>query len=410
MRPRLWFEEAKRSFWAPPAAAMLLGGGLGFLLPYVDEVSQGVVGIFSTSEVSSARNLLEAIATVTVSVAGITFSVTVVVLQLASQQLGPRVLHTFQSRWLGRVTLAVFLGVFVYALTALGRLGSVEEPPNLVLTVGVISSIAAFALFAAFIHDIVVSIRASTVIKRIGADAKEIVDHPFPDHEGEDVADPQEASALLAGRFDTLGSRPVRSPSSGYVVAVNLGSLMDEAKRRDGYVIQEVAVGDFVVSGQELARVAAESEADALADALMRCFSIGAERTLGQDLAFPIRQLADIALRALSPSLNDPTTAENAAGAIAEVLILFTRTSPASELRADDAGVPRFKARVARLDDLVRLGFEQIRGLALKDPLLPDRLLALLAEIEREANAHGHGTAETKRQAALIRDAHPGAT
>lgn len=405
IRPRLWLESVGQSFWAPPAVAMLVGAALGFILPELDSASDGVLGIFSTSDPSSARSLLEAIATVTVSVAGITFSVTVVVLQLASQQLGPRVLHTFQSRWIGRITLAVFLGVFVFALTALGRLGSIEESPNLVLTVAVSAAIIAFALFTAFIHDIVVSIRASTVIRRIGSDAKGIIERPFPAGFGTAPEDPQAASGLLAGRLEQLPSAGAVAESSGFVVAIDAALLLDELQSRDGYLEQRVMIGDFVVTGQELAVVAARTDADELASRAAAAFELASSRSLVQDAAFPIRQLADVALRSLSPSLNDPTTAENAAGAIAEALINFAAAERVDPLRADDQGEPRWRALAPDFDGMVRLGFDQLRTCATDDPLLPSALLRLIGEVKRAARESGRSIAELERQEELIRDA-----
>ncbi|CAN5136299.1 DUF2254 domain-containing protein [soil metagenome] len=404
MRLRLWLEAASQSFWAPPAAAMLIGGALGFIVPEFDNASNGVFGIFSTSEFQSARSLLEVIATVTVSVAGITFSVTIVVLQLASQQLGPRVLHTFQSRWIGRITLATFLGVFVYSLTALGRLGSVTENPNLVLTIAVTAAIAAFVLFTVFIHDIVISIRPSTVIRRIGADAQGTLEHLFPSGIGQDPDDTQTASTLLAGRMSELPSATAAAGSSGYLAAID-SSLIETAREADGFVSQTVMIGDFVVTGEELASVAAPSEPDQLAERIAKAFQISPSRSLVKDVAFPIRQLADLALRALSPSLNDPTTAENAAGAITEALVRFAEVERVEALRADSEGKPRFRALAPDLDGLVRLGFEQIRPCAADDPLLPRRLLHLFGQVERAALAAGRSTAEIERQAKLVRDA-----
>lgn len=402
MRPLLWLDSAKRSFWAPPAAAMLLGAVLGFAVPLLDEASNGVLGIFSTSDLGSARSLLEVIATVTVSVAGITFSVTVVALQLASQQLSPRVLSTFQARWLGRATLALFLGIFVFALTALGRLGSLEESPNLVLTVAVSGSIIAFALFAAYIHDIVVSLRASTVIDRIGADAHRLFEHPYPSGVGDPPADEAVAATAISRRLEQGEVEVVRAPRSGYLVAVDGNGLIQAAREHDGVVIQRLGVGDFAVSGTVLAELEAADPGE-LAEAATGAFELARERSIVQDVAFPIRQLADVALRALSPSLNDPTTAENAAGAIAEALIRLAGGERPAAVRLDAEGVPRLHTLAPDLDDLVRLGFDQLRVSIGADPLLPGKLLGLLAEIERVARETGHETAELHRQQDLIR-------
>lgn len=399
MRLKLWIEQVTQSFWAPPALAMLVGGALGFILPELDNASRGLLGIFSTSDPSSARSLLESIATVTVSVAGITFSVTVVVLQLASQQLGPRVLHTFQTRWIGRITLAMFLGIFVFSLTALGRLGSLEESPNLVLTVALGGAIISFALFTAFIHDIVISIRASTVIRRIGSDAQGLLERPYPAGVGDEPEDVQAAAALFRSRLEGEAHSKAKAPCAGYIAAIDGEALLAHAAETDGLIDQRAMLGDYVVSGQALATVAARDDVEGFAGAVAGCFSIESSRSLVQDVAFPVRQLADVALRALSPSMNDPTTAENATGAIAEILVRLARSQPAQTLRADAKGEPRLQTRVPDLDGMVRLGFEQLIAPAAEDPILRERVGHFIAEVRSAASEGGRSTAELERQA-----------
>jgi len=144
----------RRSFGFLPAVGILAGLVLGFVLPVVDRALRIDFGIFSFTERDSARSLLETIASVTVSVAGVGFSVTIVAFTLASQQLSPRVLRTFQSDRLSQALLGAFLGTFAFCLVVLATLDAGGEAlPDLSLAVAVLGAIASFALFVAFIQN-----------------------------------------------------------------------------------------------------------------------------------------------------------------------------------------------------------------------------------------------------------------
>lgn len=392
-------DAMRRSFWLLPVIAMIVGGGLGFAVPELDADSNGAFGVFSTSDVNSARGILETIATVTVSVAGIAFSVTVVALQLASQQLGPRVLRTFQTDRLSQSTLAVFLGTFVYALIALGRLVQASAQPNLVLTVALVIVVAAFVLFAVFIQNVINTLQASTIIRRIAAEAVEAMTEPYPCGIGE----PAEGGETVAGDRDPMDEMPIRATRAGFLIAIDGERLIAAARDHGGLIVQRIPVGDFVTSGTELARARSPSDAQQLAAAVRNAFRLGEERTVTHDHAFPIRQLTDVALRALSPSLNDPTTAENACGSLTEALLAFAERDPVVLRRADGDGAIRFIARAPDFDDLVRLGFEQVSVHGTDYPVLQRRLLDLLDRLRDAARQHGCSLAESERHAGLLR-------
>ncbi len=361
---------------------------MGFLVPLFDSATGGTVGIFTTSDIPSARGLLETIATVTVSVAGIAFSVTVVALQLASQQLGPRVLRTFQTDRTSQVTLAAFLGVFVYALIALGRLSTITladgvKSPNAVLTLAVVAAIFAFGLFAFFIQNVITSLEASTMIRRMAADARKVVENRYPSGIG--------LAAPGPGRTPDSQSVPLKAERAGYLLSIAGDQLITSAHRCDGVLVQRVRIGEFVIEGTVLAE-ASGAESKRLAEECLGAFEIGQERTLVQDIGFPIRQLVDVALRALSPSLNDPTTAENAVGSIAHVLGLVAREKPLPLDRADDDGTVRFRASAPDYSDLVELGFEQIRLHSKSNPVFCRHAMSMLEELRRISEECGAPT------------------
>lgn len=388
MRGRLRQEELRRAFWLPPAVGLLAGAALAWALRALDSALGVGLGLFPFDDLGSARTVLSAIATVTVSVAGLSFSVTLVALQLASSQLSPRVLTTFREDRLAQLTLAAFLAVFAYAIVLLGRLTAYDaEVPQLSLAAGMLGVLAAFGLFVAFVARFVAGLQASEVIRRIARDGGRALESSHPRAVGRPVEDERAAAVAIADRRRSDTRLALRAASAGFLVELDGERLLRAARRHDALVVQRALVGDLVVSGQLVAdaHLATGAAPEAAAD-LERAFRYGPERTMAADVAFPIRALADVALRALSPALNDPTTAENALGALVDTLVRFLRAPAPAAIRVDEDGEPRLLARIPDLDDLVVLGFEQVRLMVVDDqPVLAARLVAWLEELDRVA-------------------------
>lgn len=399
-------DVVRGSFGFLSGLAMLLGLVLGLALPALDALLDLRVPVFSFDSQSSARSLLEAIATSTVSVAGLSFSVTVVAFTLASSQLSPRVLRTFRADRLSQTTLALLLGTFIYSLTLLVRLGvskSDAEPPNLSITLAVLLALGSFLLFATFIAHIVNMLQPSSVVAAIRADAQQPLAARYPSGAGE-PADPDAATARAQQIIDSGPGHQVRSDGAGYLTQINLAKALGVAESTDALIRQTVAIGDYVTPGQLIAETwpRGSEQRGQLEAAVRSSFALGPERSMMQDIRFPIRQLADIALKGLSPGINDPTTAENAMDVLATLLVEFTRTEPPCEVRVDADGAPRMVSVAPQLGDLVREGFEQPRIFGSAYPVVSKRLLELLEEVERAAKEQGLSTTEVDRQRTLI--------
>lgn len=375
-------EALRGAFWVPSAAAVVLAVLGGFAITAIERHVQIDLNLFGISDRASARAVLETIATATVSVAGLSFSVTLVALTLAAEQLSPRVLRTFRSDRVAQATLASFLGTFAYALIVLARLGEVDEArvPVLAITIAIALALTSFGLFVAFIGDIVVALQASTVIERIRQDATRAIAGRTPRHLGQEPDDAAQARRVVDHRIDAEPARALRAADAGYLTHLD-PQIISIAADHDALVVQRAAVGDYVVTGQRLADVWPADLDDSTCDELRSAFKVAPERTVAADVRFPVRQLADIALRALSPGVNDPTTAENAMSALTDVLVQLARDEHVEVLRTDNDGRPRLLAIASTLDDLVVLGFEQVRLAASEDPLIARHLRHLLTEI-----------------------------
>ncbi len=400
-------DAARRSFGFLTGVAMLAGLVAGFALPSIDAALDVALPVFDFAGQDVARSLLQTVATATVSVAGLSFSVTVVAFTLASSQLSPRVLRTFSADRLSQVTLACFLGTFIYCLAVLVRLGSAADGrpvPNLSVTLALLLAFVAFVMFAAFIAHIVQMLQPSSIIEDIGKTGRAALERPYPGQMGTEPKDATVAERDVLGRCPAGPGVPVHARSEGYLTMVRGIEMLSAGAESDGLVVQRVRIGDYLTLGTPLADVwcAEDDDRERLVEAVQNAFVLGSQRTPVQDAAFPIRQLADIALKGLSPGINDPTTAENAMDALSSLLVRFAASRKPSPMRADEDGTVRFVALAVELDDLVRLGFEQVRVFAAPYPVFARRLLTLLKHIEDAARRGGVRCFEPARQAALI--------
>jgi uncharacterized membrane protein len=387
------FDHFRASFGSLSALAMGLGLVAGLGLPQVDSWLRADVPLFDFSSQEAARSMLETIATVTVSVAGIAFSVTIVAFTLSTRQLSPRVLRSFRRDLVSQLTLAAFLGTFVYCLAVLARLGSIGglggDVPSISIAVAVLLALSSLGLFAVFIGHIVSMLQPSSVIASIAAEARPELTRPFPAGVAEEPDHPDAARAAAERRMDAGPGHPVRCRSEGYLTLVRAAEIVAAAEQAGGLVRQRSRIGSYLLPGEQVAVVwaAAADQAEGLGDGVAGLFETGRQRTLPQDPGFPVRQLADVALKGLSPGINDPTTALNAMEAMTAGLIHFARGERPSPVRLDGEGEPRFLADVPDLDELVELGFEQVTELGRDDPLVMRRLAELLRAVDDAAPA-----------------------
>lgn len=299
------------SFWFVPALLVIASMAVAVLLVELDlagarELAEWSPRLFGASAEGS-RAMLSAIATSMITVAGVVFSITVVVLSQTSSQYSPRVLRNFMRDRPTQAVLGVFVGVFAYCLVVLrtvrGGDGDNGFIPSVAVLVGMVYAFAAIAMLIYFIHHVSQSIQASGIVERIADDTRHAIDHLFPEQLVQEAASVSAASAPLAWT-------PIPAERSGYVVAVDTTRLLEIA-RDGGRVVRLVpAVGSFVTEGSVLVELGGRSDVpDDTGRDLRQCVQLDRQRTTEQDAGFGLQQLVDIAVKALSPGINDPTTA-----------------------------------------------------------------------------------------------------
>ena len=290
-------------FWALPLLCAAVAAALGLILSELDDTfdtSLNLPFLFGGGP-EGARALLSAITTSMISFTGLVFSITIVVLQLTSSQFSPRVLRNFLQDRFNQLALGVFVATFVYALVVLRAVRGTAQidpfVPQLAVTTAFAFLLASVVVFLGYIHHIAQSIRAATIITHIGRDTRAMVERRHP----------PDAGAAYPAKLPEGPAHCVPAERPGVIVRVDDDELLRLAEQHHVTVRLRRAVGEFVPAGAPLLDVyGVESPDD---DRLRAAVEIGDERTLGEDVGFGMRQLVDIAERALSPGINDPTTA-----------------------------------------------------------------------------------------------------
>ncbi len=325
-RANVWWHNVLEGFWFVPGTVVLGYVALGLLLVEVDRAGdENGLGLGFGGDAEAARGILSTIAGSLITVAGVAFSLTIVVLVLVSSQFSPRTLPQFLGDRLNQVTAGTFVGVFAYCLVVLRTVrsangGSGAFVPSLSVTVSIVLALAALALLLVFIHHMGVSIQASHLAARVGRDSLAAVERLYPERYGEPEDDSRRDELLRSWHN---GGEPggVSPGRTGYVAAVQLDRIAELFDGSEVRLHVAVCPGDFVTSASLLVSV---WPADALDDerraAVRQCVGLANERDLRQDALYGVRQLADIAVKALSPGINDPTTATTCIGYLGAVL------------------------------------------------------------------------------------------
>ena len=349
------------SLWFIPTAAVAAGMGLAAALLFLDHRIPDWRGwpLLFTGGPESARNLLSTIAAAMVTSISLIFSVTMVVLQLASAQYSPRVLRTFLRDRLVQSVLGAYLATFVYSLLVLPSVTTErgeEEAfvPAIAVSAAIVLALVSLALFVRYIDHIAHSIRAVSILTAVGDETRKALDHLYPDEIGEEA--PADAEPSLGDP-----SQIVSSIDRGIVATVDEERLLELARGGDLVVRVLPAVGQFVPEGAPVFEVFARDGEAVDVDNLRECLAFAQERTMDQDAAFGFRQIVDIAERALSPGVNDPTTASQAIDQLHDLLRRLAHRRVPSPFRVDDDGTLLVVATRLSWDDYVALAFDEIR-------------------------------------------------
>ncbi len=384
----LWSRLRDR-FWALPLLCALLALGLGLGLTRLDDAldtSLELPFLFGGGP-EGARALLGAIITSMISFTGLVFSITIVVLSLTSSQFSPRVLRTFLRDRFNQLALGVFVATFVYALAVLRSVRGTAQVdpfvPQLAVTVAFAFVLASIALFLGYIHHIAQSIRAATIITTIGDDTRRLLERRHL---------PDAGPSLRLPHPDSPAHR-VAAHRPGVVLQVDDEQLASLAERHRVTVCVKRAVGEFVPAGAPLLEVYGEDVPghERLCDAI----ELGSERSMDEDVGFGLRQLVDIAERALSPGVNDPSTAVQVIDQLHDILRRLATRRLSPRQRVADDGRLAVDVPEPAFADYLDLAVDEIAHWGADADRVQRRLGVMLVDLE--------GVARPEHRPAVVR-------
>ncbi|KAA2253970.1 DUF2254 domain-containing protein [Solihabitans fulvus] len=385
-----WRREALRTnLWLVPTIEVLAAVALFTATFALDRAVYD--GDFSLSSwvisgtADAARQILTAIAAAVITVVGIVFSITIVTLTLASTQFGPRMLRNFIRDRGTQITLGTFVATFVYDVLTLVSIGPGDHGdlvPHISITVSFALAVIDLGVLIYFINHIATQIQLPQVIAGIAEDlAKSVaVQRGTPGRPEQPAAEHGPSLANLLATMEELGG-VVPTPSSGYLQFVRHQSLVRIAARLDAVIHLPYRPGHFLVQGHPLAVVWPPEAAAQVAYHLQRAQLTGPHRTLTQDVSFGIDQLVEIAIRALSPAVNDTFTAMTCIDWLGDSLCKIAGVWHPVGVHRDQRGDIRVISDQVSYDRLVQRAFEKIRQAGVGMPAVMIRQLDALAKI-----------------------------
>ena len=371
-------------FLVRPLAIVVVLGGAGALFSWLEEefptVSTWVPKVLfpSHADPQIAQAILSDIATSTMTVVSIVFAILLMTLTLASMQFSPRIIVSFSRDRVTQWTLGIFLGTFSYCMAALPTARSLPHPFAPVGTVlgAMVLALCCVGLLLFFIHHISQAISVNNIVDRIAAETDAMIDEvmPWPHHpERPDRVEPLRPNPTEA---------PILSLTSGYIRFIDKPRLVAVAKHSHVTVRVLRRVGHFVPAGVPLMMISkANRLSERATEELLAAFDLGPTRTLQQDIEFGVLQIVDVALRAISPAVNDPTTAINCVDQLSRILIRFAARQAPDDLLYDPPGIVRASISSMHFDRLLEAAFEQIRIYSRSDMAVSLRLLRALNDI-----------------------------
>ncbi len=380
---RLW-NDVRDGFWFLPsvlvaahvgAAIVLTSTDLATNKPWMDQWPN----LFGAGA-DGARGMLSTIAGSMMTVVGVTLSMTLVTLALASSQYTSRILRNFIRDRVTQFVLGLFAGIYCYCLIVLRTIRGGDEGgfvPGLAVLFGVILAVCGISVLIYFIHHIATSIQASNIVASVAAETMSVIDRIYPEG-GVD---------LLSDQVQTEDQAPagwcaIRGVRDGYIERIDFQRMQELAEMHHTTVRIESGIGEFVVRGTPLLTVPPELAGNTdLAGSLIGAVEVGRHRTIDGDAGFGIRQLVDIALRALSPGINDTTTAVMCIDYLTAIMARLAVRAVVDSHGLSDGSPGVISARAQSFAGLLSEAFDQIREAGRGNFAVMDRLLDALGSV-----------------------------
>lgn len=359
---------------------------LAYSLPLIDDHSfttfllEKKIGV---RHAEAAINVVSNIANAVVTITSIAFSMTIVALVMASSQFGPRLLKNFMESKSTQFVLGGFTATYLFCLIVLSQIDASSEttrfPQTSVFIAFLLAIICIFALIF-FIHHVATSIRADTLVNHVSNQlSHDLAKVQELRHDRKSV----DVKSVIENHTNSI---QIRLTCSGYIQAIDFEHLCSIATRFEGVIELKVKAGDFLLPDSEAAVLYSDAVLPSKIDA-QEGFIIGIERTSLQDPVFAINKLVEMAVRALSPSLDDPFTATNCIDQLAQALSSFKTSNLPSNAILDKTNTVKIITNAHTLEDLFEAAFSQIRRSAYSQFFVMMHLLQTFQNLKK-TNVH----------------------
>jgi uncharacterized membrane protein len=409
--PSWRWEALRTTFWFVPTVLVLVAAVI-FVVSFAIDVATYYHHIqlpfwLHLGSANAGRDVLIAIAAAIITTVGVVFSITILALTLASQQFGPRMMRNFVRDFGNQFTLGIFVSSFVYSVLALGSISSYPHPhfvPRLCIAVAEALLLLDLAVLIYFINHIASSIQLPAVIAGIARDLDLAIDNEFPEKDEGSNPDEVKSARELRTRLqqpdellDALERRGgvVLAAKSGYLQFVGYAQLTKIARLLDATIRLDYRPGHFIVAGQPIAKVFPQGAAKQVEEALAKSHVTGPHRTLMQDPVFAIDQLVEIAIRALSPAVNDTFTALTCLDWLSEGLCRLSQRELTNDVFRDEEGRIRLVSAGWSYERMISRAFDKIRQAAVGMPAVFIRMLDSISVVANST------TSQSQREALL---------
>jgi uncharacterized membrane protein len=382
-RLRHFASQLADSFWLVPAGCVVAGGLLALGCVALDLRGSLPRALLESAWLynggaTGARTLLGAVAGSSIGVAGTVFSITIAALTLAAGQMGPRLLRNFVRDRGNQATLGVLLGTFTYALMVLRSVRAADEgggfTPHLAMTVGIVLALCSVAMLIYFVGHVASRINVDTVIGLVGDDLQ----RSMRSFGGKETPERDAAPGPAVDPVDFRLAAPVRLRGGGYLQRVDTEGLLDWAAENDARLQLTVRPGHYVFPGSIAAWLTpATLDARGTLDAAL---VLGPDRTPYEDVEYAIRQLVEVAMRALSPGINDPYSAISVVDRLGSALCELVEVRLPSG-RCERDGQLRLTIPAVDYDGLTDTMFHPLRQCASGSAMVLIRLVEVLGAV-----------------------------
>ncbi|PRW65362.1 DUF2254 domain-containing protein [Actinopolyspora mortivallis] len=390
-------EQLRNRIWIVPAVFAVLAIAAGIAFPVVDGTTELTAIAFDPE---AARSLLGSLSGGMITFTGFVFSILLVAVQFGSSQFSPRMLLLFLRDPVTQLALGTFIATFLYSLLVLSSVGRAENPdfvPHNSISIALLLLLASMFMFLRLITNTTSGLRVASVLVDLGREARKVIERAYPEQAVADEAGEREPAPLPEdSRVVPYRGEP------GVLQSVDRQELVSLATEADAMIELVPAVGDPLVPGDPVFRVR-DGGGSLEEDELTSSIAVGDERSVEQDPAFAFRLLADISAKALSPGVNDPTTATQALNQIEVLLRIIAHRRLGPDVVHDTRGVVRFRSRTPSWEDYLSLALDETRQFGVGSLQVTRRLSALLRGLRE--TVPGYRAPAVEAQLELVRAA-----